>query len=137
MTPEEDGVQVISTTQYMDAVQKIVAGALGIKESDVNLTVRRLGGGFGGKISQPNNVAAACAVAAAKLRRPVRMVMDLKTNMEMLGKRLPYLVKYKAVVDEDNRLTGVDMKLYCDSGYSFSESTADGAAVYAKNVYVR
>ena len=137
VTPEEDGVRVTSTTQYMDAVQKIVAGALGIKESDVNLTVRRLGGGFGGKISQPNNVAAACAVAAAKLRRPVRMVMDLKTNMEMLGKRLPYLVKYKAVVDEDNKLTGVDMKLYCDSGYSFSESTADGAAVYAKNVYVR
>ena len=137
VTPEEDGVRVTSTTQYMDAVQKIVAGALGIKESDVNLTVRRLGGGFGGKISQPNNVAAACAVAAAKLRRPVRMVMDLKTNMEMLGKRLPYLVKYKAAVDEDNKLTGVDMKLYCDSGYSFSESTADGAAVYAKNVYIR
>ena len=65
------------------------------------------------------------------------MVMDLKTNMEMLGKRLPYLVKYKAGVDEDKKLTGVDMKLYCDSGYSFSESTADGAAVYAKNVYTR
>ena len=137
VTPEEDGFRVISTTQYMDAVQKIVAGALGIKESDVNISVRRLGGGFGGKISQPNNVAAACAVAAAKLRRPIRMVMDLKTNMEMLGKRLPYLVKYNAGVDEDNKLTGVDMKLYCDSGYSFSESTAEGAAVYAKNVYIR
>ena len=137
VTPEEDGVQVISTTQYMDAVQKIVAGTLGIKESDVNIRVRRLGGGFGGKISQPNNVAAACAVAATKLRRPVRMLMDLRTNMEMLGKRLPYLVQYKASVDEDKKLTGVDMKLYCDSGYSFSESTADGAANYAKNVYVR
>ena len=70
-------------------------------------------------------------------RRPVRMLMDLRTNMEMLGKRLPYLVQYKASVDEDKKLTGVDMKLYCDSGYSFSESTADGAANYAKNVYVR
>lgn len=87
-------------------VQKIVAGTLGIKESDVNIKVRRLGGGFGGKISQPNNVAAACAVAASKLRRPVRMRMDLQTNMEMLGKRLPYLVKYKASVDGDKKLTG-------------------------------
>ena len=50
---------------------------------------------------------------------------------------MPYLVKYKAAVNEDKKLTGVDMKLYCDSGYSFSESTADGAAVYAKNVYTR
>ena len=65
------------------------------------------------------------------------MVMDLKTNMEMLGKRLPYLIKYKAGVDENNKLMGVDMKMYCDSGYSFSESTAEGAAVYAKNVYIR
>ena len=32
---------------------------------------------------------------------------------------------------------GVNMKIYCDSGYSFSESTADGAARFAKNVYER
>ena len=62
--------------------------------------------------------------------------MDLKT-VKMLGKRLPYLIKYKAGVDENNKLMGVDMKMYCDSGYSFSESTAEGAAVYAKNVYIR
>ena len=106
VTPEEDGVRVISTTQYMDVVQKTVAGVLDIKESDVNITVRRLGGAFGGKISQPNHVAAACAVAANKLRRPVRMRMDLRANMEMLGKRLPYLVKYKASVDSEKKLTG-------------------------------
>ena len=39
------------------------------------------------------------------------MVMDLKTNMEILGKRLPYLVKYKAGMDENNKLMGVDMKM--------------------------
>ena len=61
----------------------------------------------GGKISQPNNVAAACAVAATKLRRPVRIVMDIRTNMEMLGKRLPYLVQYTAGVNTDNKLTGI------------------------------
>ena len=33
----------------MDAVQKTVAKTLGINECDVNITVRRLGGGFGGQ----------------------------------------------------------------------------------------
>ena len=27
------------------------------------------------------------------------------------------------------------MKIYCDSGYSFNESTADNAAKFARNVY--
>ncbi len=38
-------------------------------------------------------MAAACALAADKLDRPVRVVMDLKSNMAMMGKRLPYLIK--------------------------------------------
>jgi xanthine dehydrogenase molybdopterin-binding subunit B len=57
--------------------------------------VRRLGGAYGAKISRPNQIAAACAVAANKLNRPVRLVMDLASNMRMVGKRLPYLAKYK------------------------------------------
>ncbi len=52
-----------------------------------------MGGAYGGKISRPNQVAAAAAVAADKLDRPVRVVMDFRSNMEMMGKRLPYLAK--------------------------------------------
>ena len=133
--PIEDGLDVICATQNVDAVQRIIASTLKIKESDINMTVRRLGGAYGGKISQPNISAAACAVAATKLNRPVRLAMDLRSNMEMLGKRLPYLTKYKASVGEDGKLAAVGMKIFCDSGYSYNESTADNAARFAKNVY--
>jgi len=133
--PIEDGLDVICASQNVDAVQRIIASTLKIKESDINMTVRRLGGAYGGKISQPNIPAAACAVAATKLNRPVRLAMDLRSNMEMLGKRLPYLTKYKAAVGEDGKLAAVGMKIFCDSGYSYNESTADNAARFAKNVY--
>ena len=134
--PEEDGFTVSSSTQYVDMVQRLVAATLNIKESDINMSVRRLGGAFGGKISQANIPAAACAVAANKLNRPVRLRMDLRTNMEMLGKRLPYLVRYKASVDKAGKMKSVKMKIFCDSGYSYNESTSDTAASFARNVYL-
>jgi len=56
--------------------------------------VRRLGGAYGGKITPPSQLAVASALAAKNLRRPVRTALDLKTNMELVGKRSPYLIKY-------------------------------------------
>lgn len=61
----------------------------------VNVHVRRLGGGFGAKISKATLIATACAVAAHVTNKPVRIVLDLETNMTMIGKRLPYLLKYE------------------------------------------
>lgn len=45
--------------------------------------------------SKANHVATACAVAAHVTNKPVRVVLDLETNMRMIGKRLPYLTKYE------------------------------------------
>lgn len=59
------------------------------------MEVRRLGGAFGGKISRGNLVACAAAVAAAKTRKPVRVNLDLKAYMTLVGWREPYLVKYE------------------------------------------
>ena len=53
-----------------------------------------MGGAFGGKARPAAHVAAAAAIAASKLHRPVRLIMDLKSNMELMGKRFPFLTKY-------------------------------------------
>lgn len=65
--------------------------------ASINVSVRRLGGAYGGKISKASHVAAACAVAAYVTNRPVRLVVDLDTNMKTFGKRLPYLFKYEVI----------------------------------------
>lgn len=60
----------------------------------INISVKRLGGGYGSKISRQNVVWAAAAVAARKLQQPVRVVVDLNTNMTYAGWREPYYVEY-------------------------------------------
>ena len=54
-----------------------------------------MGGAYGGKFSHSIHTAAAIAVCANKLNRPVKMVVAMQTNMETYGKRCPYYVKWK------------------------------------------
>ena len=61
----------------------------------VNVETRRLGGSYGGKISRSTLVATACAIAAHELSRPVRISLDLDSNMALVGGRLPYYCQYK------------------------------------------
>lgn len=46
-------------------------------------------------------VATACAVAASVLRRPVRVVLSLEDNMEMVGKRCPYICTYDVSIKSE------------------------------------
>ena len=52
--PKEDGtMQVYSSTQHPGEIQHQVAHALDVDANDVVVDCRRMGGGFGGKESQP------------------------------------------------------------------------------------
>ena len=52
---EEGGLDVTCSTQYIDSVQRTISTTLGIKESTINMSVRRLGGAFGGKVQISHN----------------------------------------------------------------------------------
>ncbi len=94
--PKEDNqIDLFASTQWMDFTQNLVAGALGIKKNQIDMQVRRIGGGYGGKCTPAFFVAVATAVAAFKINKPVRMVLDIKSNMQSFGKRENYLAQYK------------------------------------------
>ncbi|XP_066268462.1 uncharacterized protein [Branchiostoma lanceolatum] len=94
-TPLEDGMEVQSSTQALDTVQNAVSQATGLAAHRIYVSVKRVGGGFGGKLNCSCIPASACAVAAHVLNRPVCLSMSLSSNMEVIGKRAPYLGKYK------------------------------------------
>ncbi|CAL8082189.1 unnamed protein product [Orchesella dallaii] len=133
--PKEDGMDVYSASQFLDSVQLAIASALAMSSNSINISVKRLGGGYGGKISKAAHVAAACAVAAHVINRPVRVAVDLETNMKMIGKRAPYLTKYEAGIDNDGKIQSLNAKIFCDPGYVGNEATSLFAMVCSQSCY--
>ncbi|CAB3987357.1 xanthine dehydrogenase-like, partial [Paramuricea clavata] len=89
--------------------------------SCVHVTCKRCGGAYGGKIIRASANSTACAVAAYVTNRPVRLRMNFKTNMEMVGKRFPYLAKYKVGVTSEGLLKAVDLTYYTACGNATNE----------------
>ena len=83
--PTEDGFKIECSTQWIDSVQNCVAGILGIKNSScIDVQVKQIGGGFGGKGTRSNFPAAAAALVSHLLNVPVRVQMDLNDCMVFL-----------------------------------------------------
>ena len=86
--PQDDQEMVVhSSTQHPSEIQHKVADALGLHMQDVRVEVRRMGGAFGGKESQGNALAVACAIAARPTGRPCKMRYDRDDDMMITGKR--------------------------------------------------
>ena len=58
----------------MDFTQSLVASALGIPKNHIDMEVKRLGGGYGGKCTPAMYVAMATSVASWSTNKPVRSV---------------------------------------------------------------
>ena len=136
--PQENGDMLVhSSTQHPTEIQHKVAEAIGKPMHAVRVEMRRMGGGFGGKESQGNALAVACAVAAARTGRPCKMRYDRDDDMVITGKRHDFRISYRAGYDEDGRLTGVDFTQYARCGWAadLSLPVADRAMLHADNAY--
>lgn len=135
VAPMEDGYDVVCTTQHINESQSSIAQALNISANSINMQVRRIGGGFGGKISRCNSPACAAAVAAAKTKRPVRIFMDLPSQMSLLGWREPYYTSYEAGFDNSGKLDAVKINIYGDSGFVSNEASVSFTTHLMANTY--
>ncbi|QGX99719.1 xanthine dehydrogenase molybdopterin binding subunit [Roseovarius faecimaris] len=136
--PQDNGdMVVLSSTQHPTEVQHKVADALGKPMHAVRVETRRMGGGFGGKESQGNALAIACALVAARTGRPAKMRYDREDDMRITGKRHPFRITYRAGFDDEGRLRGVDVVHHVLCGWSqdLSLPVADRAMLHADNAY--
>lgn len=136
--PQEGGDMLVhSSTQHPTEIQHKVAHALGVPMHAVRVETRRMGGGFGGKESQGNALAIACALVAAQTGRPVKMRYDRDDDMMITGKRHDFRIDYRAGIDDAGRITGIDFTQYARCGWAMDLSlpVADRAMLHADNAY--
>ena len=134
---EDDEIRVVSSTQHPSEVQHVVAHVLGVPSNAVTVTVRRMGGAFGGKESQSNLFAAVAALAARKFGRAVKLRPDRDDDMTATGKRHDFRVDYDVGFDGEGRILAVDSVLRARCGFSvdLSGAVSDRALFHADNAY--
>ncbi|RYX93506.1 MAG: xanthine dehydrogenase molybdopterin binding subunit [Comamonadaceae bacterium] len=134
---EQNQWLVYSSTQHPGEIQHWVSHALGIDNHAVRVECRRMGGGFGGKETQSGHMAVWSAIAANKLKRPVKLRMDRDDDFMVTGKRHPFAYDYTVGFDDDGRLCGLKLVMAVNCGFSadLSGPVADRAVFHADNAY--
>lgn len=134
---EDETVTIHSSTQHPSEAQSLVSQVLGVAANAVSVQVRRMGGGFGGKESQPALFAAVAALAAKKLNRPVKIRPDRDDDMIATGKRHDFKVAYDVGFDNEGRILGVEGTYAARCGFSadLSGPVTDRALFHADNAY--
>jgi len=115
---EDETVSVISSTQHPSEAQHMVAHVLGVPSNAVTVTVRRMGGGFGGKETQMNLFCAVAAVAAKRWGRAVKIRPDRDDDMIATGKRHDFVIDYEVGFDDDGRILAVEGDFAARCGFS-------------------
>lgn len=136
--PGEDGsIKAYSSTQHPSETQAIIAEVLGIKSNEVEVEVRRIGGGFGGKETQANHIAAWSALLCNATGKPVKIHLFRDDDQIMTGKRHRYLSKYEAGFDDEGKINSYSVELNADAGSATDLSMAilERAMLHADNAY--
>lgn len=115
--PRPDGVMEIrGSMQHPFSTRRFVAAILGVPLADVEIVGTPMGGGFGGKDDTAAIVCARAALAAWRLRRPVKLTYDREWSLRESYKRHPYRMRYRVGFSKDGRARAAEIDILCDSG---------------------
>ena len=128
---------VHASSQNPAETQAIVAEVLGVAKHEVDVEVRRMGGGFGGKETQANHVAAWAALLANATRRPVGIHLFRDDDQKITGKRHRFLSKYKIGFNDEGKILVYSVELNSDAGATtdLSRAILERAMLHAENSY--
>jgi xanthine dehydrogenase large subunit len=136
--PREDGqLTLYCSTQHPDGNQREAAAALNLTTNDVEVICRRMGGGFGGKEGNASIFSQSAALAAFKLKKPVKLRVNRDDDMTITGKRHDFRIDYEVGFDDNGRVQGANITLMSRCGYStdYSGPVNDRACLHIDNAY--
>jgi xanthine dehydrogenase large subunit len=130
-------ILVHASSQNPTETQAIVAEVLGVAKNEVEVEVKRMGGGFGGKETQGNHVAAWASLLANATKCPVKIHLFRDDDQIMTGKRHRYFSKYEIGFDDEGHILAYHVELNADAGAATDLSMAilERATLHADNAY--
>lgn len=134
----EDGeMELYVSTQNPTETQLVAAETLGVAANKILVRVKRLGGGFGGKETRSIILSTPVALAAYKLKKPVRCMLDRDEDMLVSGTRHPFLGRYKVGFSKEGKIVAADVNLYNNAGcsYDLSGAVMDRGLFHIDNAY--
>ncbi|EPY77221.1 aldehyde oxidase 3-like protein [Camelus ferus] len=147
---EDKELDIYVSTQDPAHVQKTVSSTLNIPINRITCHVKRVGGGFGGKVGRPAVFGAIAAVGAIKTGHPIRLVLDREDDMLITGGRHPLFGKYKVSIKDENikvpykvgfmnngRIKALDIECFINGGCTLdhSEQVTEFLILKLENAY--
>ncbi len=140
---EDRQLRLLASTQSPDSVQSSAARVLNLPMNKVDVRVKRVGGGYGGKCGQSEFASNMAAVAAWKHGCTVRLAMLRQVDSAMFGHRHPFMGNYHiAIGDASNpsthgKLIGFQANYWLDGGrtYDCSFVISDTASLRSDTAY--
>lgn len=112
----EHDVEVVGSIQNPFTARSVVAAVLGVPLTNVRIKQAALGGSFGGKDDTMNIIAARAALAAKRIRKPIKIKFTREESILESYKRHPYRLKYKVGFTKDGKLKSMKIDLLADGG---------------------
>lgn len=124
---EEGRIVVESAGQWTHADRKSIAHALNVPEEQVRVIYPAIGGAFGGR--EDLSVQIVLALAAMKLKRPVKIIWSRRESIIGHGKRHAVLLRAKWGATKDGKLVAVQNEIIGDGGaYMYTTNKVLGNA---------
>lgn len=124
---DEGRVTVVVAGQHAHEDQHQIAHALDLDLDQVRVIYPAIGGAFGGR--EDMSIQIVLALAAWKLRRPVKIVWSREESMRYHHKRHPIFIKTKWGAKKDGTLVAVEATVVGDAGaYAYTSTKVLGNA---------
>ncbi len=129
---EGSHLTVYASTQNITGHQKSLSAAFGIPASNVRVLCEFAGGGFGCKGQMWSHVVLA-AMAAKKVNRPVKLVLERPQMFGPVGARPQTYQRIALGAKKDGKLTAIRHHVYTNT--SFLEDYLESSAVPTRRMY--
>ncbi len=113
-------MQILAPSQTPQSIAPLVAGTLGIEESDIQVTQLRIGGGFGRRLM--NDYVVEAAAIAHKVSAPIKLMWTREADTAHDFYRVGGFHNLTGGVDKEGKLTALR-----DSTITFYEADKDAA----------